>query len=320
MPGARWTVFDTDIYVAALREGLRGATFDRLAEAAPRTFFASVVSAELRAGALDEPGRRAVIELAKRFERLGRVVVPTAASWDGAGDALAKIARREPEFRTRVRALWNDALIAADGRLAPPHADRMLSSPEMSPAPLARDMRYAEYLRLERASPERHEFLRGEVYAMAGGSPEHGALAAAWIGELRAALAGKPCRVFTSDVRVRIQETGLTTYPDVSVVCGRLETDSEDADAIVNPVLLVEVLSDSSEAYDRGAKAAHYRRIPSLREYVLTSQLEPLVEVYRRNAEGRFELFECRGGDTVELASIGVSLAVRTIYANPLAG
>lgn len=179
-------------------------------------------------------------------------------------------------------------------------------------------MSYAEYLVMERASAERHEFLHGEMYARAGGSPEHGALAAAWIGELGVALAGKPCRVFTSDVRVRIRETGLTTYPDVSVVCGRLESDADDPDAIVNPVLLVEVLSESSEAYDRGAKAAHYRRIPSLREYVLARQSEPLVEVYRRNAEGRFELFEARLEDTVDLASVGVSLSVRAIYANPL--
>jgi Uma2 family endonuclease len=190
----------------------------------------------------------------------------------------------------------------------------------MVPVPLARGMSYAEYLRLEGSSLERHEFLRGEVYAMAGGSPEHGALAAAWIRELGVALGRQPCRVFTSDVRVRIRETGLTTYPDVSVVCGRLETDAEDPDAIVNPVVLVEVLSSSSEAYDRGAKAAHYRRIPSLREYVLTSQSERLVEVYRRNAEGRFELYEFRADDAVELASVGIALAIRTIYANPLAG
>lgn len=190
----------------------------------------------------------------------------------------------------------------------------------MSPAPLSRAVSYADYLLLERSSPERHEFLRGELYAMAGGTPEHGALAAAWIRELGVALRGKPCRVFTSDVRIRIRETGLTTYPDVSVVCGRLETDSEDPDAVVNPVLIVEVLSDSSEAYDRGAKATHYRRIPTLREYVLASQSEPSAEVYRRNAEGRFELYEFRAGDAVELASVGVSLAVAAIYANPLPG
>jgi Uma2 family endonuclease len=190
----------------------------------------------------------------------------------------------------------------------------------MPPVPLARELSCADYLRLEAATPERHEFLGGEVYAMAGGTPEHGALAAAWIAELGLALRGRPCRVFTSDVRVRIRETGLTRYPDVSVVCGRLETDPEDSDAIVNPVLLVEALSDSSEAYDRGAKASHYRRIPSLREYALASQSEPLVEVYRRNSEGRFELYEFHAGDSVALASIGISLALDALYANPLAG
>ena len=116
MPVARWMVFDTNIYVAALREGLGGATVGRLEATAPRTFFASVVSAELRAGALDEAGRRSVIALTERFERLGRVVVPTAGSWHDAGDVLARIARREPAFRTKVRGLWNDALIALSAR------------------------------------------------------------------------------------------------------------------------------------------------------------------------------------------------------------
>jgi predicted nucleic acid-binding protein len=109
-------VFDTNVYVAALREGLSGASFGRLEVAAPRTFLASVVSAELRAGAVDEAGRRAIIELVGRFERLGRVVVPTAGSWNDAGDILAKIAHREPGFRTKVRGLWNDALIALSAR------------------------------------------------------------------------------------------------------------------------------------------------------------------------------------------------------------
>jgi len=116
MPGARWMVFDTNVYVAALREGLGGASFGRLEEAAPRTFLASVVSAELRAGALDEAGRRAVIELGQHFQRVGRVVVPTAGSWNDAGDLLARIARREPSFRTKLRGLWNDALIALSAR------------------------------------------------------------------------------------------------------------------------------------------------------------------------------------------------------------
>jgi len=185
------------------------------------------------------------------------------------------------------------------------------------PAPVAR-MTYAEYLAAEAKSEVRHEYLNGEVWAMAGGTPEHSALALAMGGELRNALAGKPCRVFSSDLRVRIVDTGLSTYPDVSVVCGQLETADDDKDAITNPVVLVEVLSEATEAYDRGAKAAHYRRILSLREYVLVSQAEPLVEVYRRAESGRWELLEARTGETIELASLGVRLEVASIYANPL--
>ena len=180
-------------------------------------------------------------------------------------------------------------------------------------------MSHAEFVAAEALGNQRHEFLDGQVFAMAGGSPEHGALAAAFIRELGLALRGKPCRVFSSDVRVRVEATGLTTYPDASVVCGRLETDAADKDAIVNPTLLVEVLSDSTEAYDRGAKAAHYRRIPSLREYVLVSQNERRVEVYRRNEQGRFELFEVGPEQSIELSSIGATLDTSTIYDNPLA-
>jgi len=185
------------------------------------------------------------------------------------------------------------------------------------PAPSAR-MTYAEYLAAEAVAEVRHEFLNGEVWAMAGGTPDHAALSLALGAELRNAPRGKPCRVFSSDLRVRIAETGLSTYPDVSVVCGQLQTAPEDKDAITNPIVLVEVLSDSTEAYDRGAKWAHYRRVASLREYVLVAQGEPLIEVYRRGESGRFELLEGRAGDTIELASLGVRLEVSAIYANPL--
>ncbi len=116
MPGASWTIFDTNVYVAALREGVTGASFLRLQAALPRTFLAAVVSAELRAGAIDEVARRAVFDLVDRFHRIGRVVTPTPASWDEAGDVLARIFRTEPRFRAKVRGLWNDALIALSAR------------------------------------------------------------------------------------------------------------------------------------------------------------------------------------------------------------
>jgi Uma2 family endonuclease len=153
---------------------------------------------------------------------------------------------------------------------------------------------------------------------MAGGTPEHGALAAAIMGELRVALRGKPCRVYSSDLRVRIVETDTATYPDATVVCGKLETAVDDRNAVVNPTLLVEVLSDATEAYDRGAKSAHYRRIASLKEYVLVAQDEQRLEVYRRNEHGRWELLEARSGAQIELASIGVMLDVDAVYENPL--
>lgn len=186
--------------------------------------------------------------------------------------------------------------------------------------PAGQKTTYAEYLALEARSVDvKHEFIAGEVSAMSGGTPDHGALAMAFGGLLRQALLGKPCRVYSSDVRVRVLATGMAACPDVSVVCGRLETDPEDADAITNPVLLVEVLSDSTEARDRGVKAAHYRHIESLREYVLVSQRERRVEVYRRNEAGPWELFESEAGARVELASVGCTIAVDEVYRDPLA-
>lgn len=137
-------------------------------------------------------------------------------------------------------------------------------------------------------------------------------------GELRNALRGKPCRVYSSDLRIRIIETDLATYPDASVVCGRLETAPDDPNAALNPTLLVEVLSESTEAYDRGAKAAHYRRIPSLKEYVFVAQDEPRIEVYRRNDRGGWKLYEARSGAQLRLESVGVELDVDAVDENPL--
>ena len=189
------------------------------------------------------------------------------------------------------------------------------SGPVMSvPAPRRR-LTYQEYLGLERESEQRHEFWDGEIFAMAGGSPAHSALAARVIAQLVTRLRGQPCQVFTSDLRVRVKATGLTTYPDVTVVCGPLEHDDEDAYAIVNPVVLVEVSSEGTEAYDRNEKFAHYRRIPSLRAYVLVSQREPRLEVYRRNDDGSWTLDDARPPGAARLDAIGCTLDVAEIYA-----
>jgi Uma2 family endonuclease len=184
---------------------------------------------------------------------------------------------------------------------------------------------YAEYLALEEKSRTKHEWLDGVVYdmealGMAGGTPDHAGLQAAVGALLGTQLRGRPCRVFSSDLKVRIADTGLSTYPDLTVVCGKLETADDDANAAANPTLLVEVLSPSSEAYDRGEKFAHYRRIPSLREYVLVGQRTQRVEVWRKNQGGRWELAQEAGaGESATLASISCSLPVDEVYADPLA-
>lgn len=182
-------------------------------------------------------------------------------------------------------------------------------------------MSYAEYLALEAESDTKHEFVNGEVHAMAGGTIQHGALAMAVGTALSNALRDRRCRVLSSDVRVRVKATGMSTYPDLTVVCGAIEVEDDDKHGVVNPVLVVEVLSDSTEAYDRGAKAAHYRRIPSLREYVLVSHREPLIEVYRRNERNKWELVaEARTSGVAEIASCGepITLDVDAIYRDPL--
>ncbi|WP_441286358.1 Uma2 family endonuclease [Sorangium sp. KYC3313] len=176
---------------------------------------------------------------------------------------------------------------------------------------------YAEYLEQERASPTKHEFLNGEIVAMAGGTPEHARLCASVGAELGAQLRGRPCAVYSADLRVRVQATGLSTYADVSVVCGRLECDLEDKDAALNPIVLVEVLSDSTEAYDRGEKFAHYRRIRSLQEYVLVSQREQRIEVFHRNEDDSWTLREARAGEGARLEATGGALSVDEVYRDP---
>lgn len=175
------------------------------------------------------------------------------------------------------------------------------------------------YVELEEASPIRHEFLDGHVWAMAGGSPEHAAIAANLVRLLGAALLDRRCRVYTSDLRIRVLETGLGTYPDASVVCDRLELDPADAKGhtAVNPTLLVEVLSPTTEAYDRGEKLAHYKRIPSLREVMFVAHDERRVDLWRRVGEHWTQL-TFRTGELVALESVGCTIAVDDAFFDPL--
>jgi Uma2 family endonuclease len=172
---------------------------------------------------------------------------------------------------------------------------------------------YAEYLALEASSNVKHEYLAGQIYGMAGGTPEHAALAASVIGLLFGQLRGGRCRAHDADLRVRVPATGLATYPDVAVICGPRERDHEDDNAVVNPTLLVEVLSRSTEEYDRGDKFEHYKHLASLRQYVLVSQRERKVEVWTRRDDG-WQLDRCGVGEVADLAAIGCRLAVDELY------
>ena len=181
-------------------------------------------------------------------------------------------------------------------------------------------MTYAEYCVFERDAALKHEYLRGEVFAMTGGTLEHGRLGANIIYLLKRQLEGRPCRVFSSDVRVRVEATDLDTYPDASVVSGEPLTGDEHAHALVNPILVVEVLSDSTEAYDRGQKASHYRQIPTLQAYLLISQHEPRLELQLRQADGHWILLEGTAGASLAIAPLGIELSVDEVYAQPPTG
>ena len=176
---------------------------------------------------------------------------------------------------------------------------------------------YAEYLARERETGLRHEFLAGQVFAMAGGTPEHARLIAEVTFALRTALDPTRCRVFSADLRVRIPTTGLSTYPDVAVVCGPVEVDSEDPNAVINPSILVEVLSPGTEAYDRGEKWAHYRRLESLRAYLLVAPVAQRLEAFVRTEAG-FVSITAAGSEPLEVPALGIELIPSDLFTNAL--
>lgn len=172
----------------------------------------------------------------------------------------------------------------------------------------------AEYLAFERESEVRHEYIDGEIYAMAGGSFEHSLIIGNLIRELGTALKGRHCFVCPTDMRIRIAASTRYTYPDVAVVCGEPRFEGDRRDILLNPLVIVEVLSESTERYDRGAKFAHYRTLPSLADYVLVSQTEPLVEHFHHTADGGWVLHVFAGGDALTLASLDCSIPIAEIY------
>lgn len=182
----------------------------------------------------------------------------------------------------------------------------------MSTSPRRVHYTYAEYLALEEESSVRHEFLDGEIYAMAGGSPDHASLAAALIRAVGGQLP-PGCRMFTSDLRVRIAATGLSTYPDAAVVCGRTSRAPEDPLAVTNPLVLVEVTSPSTEEYDRGERLRHYQSLPSLREVLFVSHRAPELTLHRRG-DGGWTVVTAGRGKALTLASVPVRVAVDEVY------
>lgn len=183
------------------------------------------------------------------------------------------------------------------------------------PQPLARP-HYSpeEYLAIERQSEERHEYLDGEIVAMSGGTREHSLLASHLIRELGIALLDRPCEVHGSDLRISLETGRRYTYADVVVLCGEPAFDNGERDTLLNPQVIFEVLSDSTENYDRGEKFEHYRALKSLTDYLLVSQKRIRVEHYQRQQGDRWLLETLGPGQRIKLVSLGCELAVEEIY------
>lgn len=172
-----------------------------------------------------------------------------------------------------------------------------------------------QYLQIEREAEFKSEYWSGQMFAMAGASPRHNTISSNVVREIGTQFKGRPCLAFVSDQRVRISDTGLFTYPDVVAVCGDLEFADDDQDTLINPTVIVEVLSPSPEAYDRGEKFAHYRRLASITDYVLISQDKIRVEHYVRQTDNHWLLSESSHlSDRVDLSSIDCRLPLSEIY------
>ena len=174
---------------------------------------------------------------------------------------------------------------------------------------------YADYVAVEQTSSGKHEFFDGQIYAMAGGSEEHSALAAEVLRAFGNALGERPCRAHTSDLRIYVEAAGLATFPDGAVICGALEQHGASPRATaLNPIILLEVTSDSSEDYDTGMKFELYQMIPSLREYVVVSHRERRIVVHRRMDDQQWRSLVAVANASVIVATIGAELYVDTIY------
>jgi len=172
-----------------------------------------------------------------------------------------------------------------------------------------------QYLAMERAAEFKSEFLDGEMFAMSGVSMQHALLQGNIYGELYMRLRGGDCMAFNSDIRVRVSSTGMYTYPDISVVCGKPKLADAHQDNLLNPAVIFEVLSPSTERYDRGLKFQHYRTIGSLQDYVLVDQSKIRIEHFTRQADNTWTLRDYqRLEEELRIDSIAVSIPLARIY------
>jgi Uma2 family endonuclease len=175
-----------------------------------------------------------------------------------------------------------------------------------------------EYLDLERKAEVKSEYMDGEMFAMSGASREHARIVLNIASHLNSEFQGRPCEVYASELRTKITQTGSYTYPDVVAVCGGAVFEDDYFDTLINPQLIVEVLSDSTESYDRGRKFAHYRTVESLLQYVLVSQTECRVECFKRQSDDANWLYTeaARLEESVELSSVATRISLAQIYQN----
>jgi Uma2 family endonuclease len=172
-----------------------------------------------------------------------------------------------------------------------------------------------EYLAFEKNTIEKHEFYKGEIFAMSGASPRHNVIFSNFFGELITKLKGGPCKPYGSDLRIYIPENSLFTYPDISVICGDIIPSELDVDSAIQPVILVEILSPSTRSYDRGDKFKLYRDIPTLREYILVDSESISIEVFRLNAGNHWELEEVKSlNEILTIHCLQLSISLNDIY------
>lgn len=188
---------------------------------------------------------------------------------------------------------------------------------DMGEKVLNRRLSIREYLKNEKTAELRHEYHRGEIFAMAGGTRNHGSLGNAINTELNLICRKKSCFPFNGDVKIWIEEYHCFLYPEASVVCGTVVSSQHDTETITNPMLIAEVLSDSSEAYDRGDKFRYYRSLPAFKEYLLIDQKRPVVQVYFRKDENIWEMREVIGLDQrIYLQSLESEITMEDLYRN----